>query len=117
MELLDTAKWQKKLMPQSIVRCMLRIKRDSVLMEVKCEFLYSGQNMLQTAADLRCRVYFPVEGLATDIEGETTPWLVNASDYRSTVTVEKDFGGATMKTFACMDELGQVCEGIGDFKE
>ena len=116
MQLLHPNEWQQQLMPRCIVECILPVRWHPIHIEVKCELLYNGQDLLEGAADLRCRVDLPVQGFAidTDTEFPNTPLF---AVYGGTALVETDSSNNTSKLFSSTDEFGQVHKGKGDVEE
>ena len=67
---LHVAKRPKEVVPRYVVDFVLPIRREALLFKVEDEFLCSRKNWLQRRADLRCRIYLPVERLAANVEAE-----------------------------------------------
>jgi hypothetical protein len=59
-------------MPRHATYVVLPIRWQTLPSEIECELLYGGKNRHQRGADLRRRIYLPVEMLATDMEAESS---------------------------------------------
>jgi hypothetical protein len=104
-------------MPHHVVKYILPIEWHHIHIDAKRELLHSVHDIPKGAADLRHRIYLPIEGFAMNVETEfpVTPFKL-LRDYEGAILCEIDSGDDTF-TFSSKDELSQVHKGEREIKE